>query len=125
MASEFDSPVTLPQLLALKQRWRVAMRSLVNTGALVGAISPRHRVSLFQRLNKEYGGKAEPVLFPAERPRGLMQLAEMRFGKPLPVDKAATELGLPAERLTGILDGYQPGMTALPEGVVPFRPRRR
>jgi Zn-dependent peptidase ImmA (M78 family) len=107
MEAEIVPPVTLMGLRDLKMRWRVSMRSLVNRAFEVGAVTPRQRSYLFMKLNATFGGRSEPVGFPAERPRALRQLFEMVYGLEIDFDEAGYDLKLSPHMLKDFLQHYQ------------------
>jgi Zn-dependent peptidase ImmA (M78 family)/transcriptional regulator with XRE-family HTH domain len=92
---ELPRPLTLGQLLPLKQRWGMSLQALLSRALEVGVIDQRQSTSLWKQLSARKWRKVEPLNdLPRERPRALRKMAEVAYDGPTDgVTALATSLG--------------------------------
>lgn len=125
LVREIETPVTLTSLGRLKPRWGVSIQALARRAWTLGIITERqYRYLCLQigRLGLRIVEPANPRV-PAERSRLLKQLAEMRFGNPIDVERLAASQSIPQPLLERILAAHA-GRSDAPAGEQrPVEPR--
>lgn len=108
---EFPRPVTLRQLLPLKQRWGMSIQALVSRGREVGVIDEAQATSLWKQISARQWRKDEPLgdLQHRERPRALRQMAELAYGNPINTTALARDVGRYRVDVETELDRYAAG----------------
>ena len=108
MYEELIPPVTLIGLRRLKLRWRVSIQAIVMRASDLGIITERQKTYLFTQMSKLGIRKREPraLDIPAEKPRALRQVAEMRYGVPIDYQELAKGVLLPVRLLQDTIGLY-------------------
>ncbi len=80
--SDFDTPVTLTKLAALKPKWGVSIQALVRRAFSIDVITKRQYHYLFQQLSVRGWRLNEPenLAVPIERPRAVRKMIEVAYG---------------------------------------------
>lgn len=106
MREEIQEPFTLETFAVLKNRWRVSMQTLIRRALDLKILVYRQ----YTYLNAQIAGRgwrlAEPYPIPAEKPRGLREMAELIYGKPPHVVRLSKETGIGVGRLRQILNAH-------------------
>ncbi|MGB0034806.1 MAG: ImmA/IrrE family metallo-endopeptidase, partial [Candidatus Acidiferrales bacterium] len=108
MRREITNPVTLSSIAVLKTRWRVSIQSIIRRAFDLHLISDRQYRYLFEQLSIKGWKTREPINLdiPAEKPRGLKQMAELVYGKPMDYDKIPADLHVGASFFKEVMEGY-------------------
>lgn len=104
---ELPSPLTLPVLAQLKQRWRVSMHAIIRRARDLQVISQSQYYYWLKQLAVKGWRKSEPVeLVAPEKPRLLRRIAEVLYRVPLDIERIATDHKLPSRFVRKLLDAY-------------------
>jgi Zn-dependent peptidase ImmA (M78 family)/transcriptional regulator with XRE-family HTH domain len=114
MRLEIIPPVNLDTFASLKQRWGVAIQSLVVRARELEIINQRKYTYLFQQLSARGWRTREPRMFdvPVEKPRAVRQIAETVYGIPIRYKKLAEDVGMPETFVRSIIEAHA---TKVPE----------
>jgi Zn-dependent peptidase ImmA (M78 family)/DNA-binding XRE family transcriptional regulator len=124
---ELVPPITLASLVPLKKRWGVSLQALAMRAREIGVISDRQCRYLFEQMSQRGWRKREPsnLNLHVERPRALLQMAELVYGDPPDFSKMASDFDLTREFLVGLFGPYDCRQAERgKEGQAPTRPRR-
>jgi Zn-dependent peptidase ImmA (M78 family)/DNA-binding XRE family transcriptional regulator len=111
-ADEIRVPVTLDNLLILKQRWGVSVAAMLMRLEALGIIDDEAKLILFKRRSARWGAKSEPGddRRPPEQPRLLRRTVELLISSGgMPAAAIPRHLGLSSHDvtcLTGLREGY-------------------
>lgn len=114
-AGEIRLPVTLDNLLILKQRWGVSVAAMLMRLQTLKLIGDEDKLSLFKRRSARWGAKSEPGddKRPPEQPRLLRRTIELLINSGvMPMAAIPRHLGYSprdVESLTGLRDGFFDG----------------
>lgn len=114
-SAEVRLPVTLDNLLLLKQRWGISVGAIVMRLEALGMITEGDKVSLFKRRSARWGVKSEPgdAGWAPEQPRLLRRTIELLLTEGvMTVNGVARHFGLSerdVEALTGLPENYLQG----------------
>lgn len=109
---EIRLPVTLDNLLILKQRWGVSVAAMLMRLETLGIIDDEGKLSLFKRRSARWGAKSEPGddKRAPEQPRLLRRTVELLISSGvMPAVAIPRHLGLSAldvESLAGLREGF-------------------
>lgn len=108
---EFPRPVTLRQLLPLKQRWGMSIQALVARGREVGVIDEAHPTTLWKQYSARQWRKGEPLgdMRHRERARAFRQMAGLADGNPINTNALACDVGRYRVDVETELDRYAAG----------------
>jgi Zn-dependent peptidase ImmA (M78 family) len=97
---ELPRPVTLRQLIPLKQRWGVSIGSLLSRARQLGVIDADESTSLWKQMSARRWRTVEPLadLREPELPRALRQMAELVYDLPADSSTLATSLAADLNR---------------------------
>lgn len=115
-ASDIQVPVTLDNLLILKQRWGVSVAAMLMRLEVLGIIDADDKLSLFKRRSARWGAKSEPGddKRTPEQPRLLRRTVELLIDSGvMPAPAVPRHLGLSprdVEALAGLRDGFFDGL---------------
>jgi Zn-dependent peptidase ImmA (M78 family)/transcriptional regulator with XRE-family HTH domain len=109
MRAALVPPITLTTLADLKARWGVSLQALIRRAHTLEIISPSQYRSLSAQLGARGWRTREPVAVPVERPRGLRQLAELLYGRPIETPRLADALSLDPAFVQDLLDAHAAG----------------
>lgn len=115
-AAEVRMPVTLDNLLLLKQRWGVSVAAMIMRLEALEIIDASEKLTLFKRRSARWGVKAEPGddAWPPEQPRLLKRTIELLITAGIvPREGIARHLGISdrdVESLCGLPSGYLDGV---------------
>jgi Zn-dependent peptidase ImmA (M78 family)/DNA-binding XRE family transcriptional regulator len=73
---DFTPDLGMPELAALKRKWRVSIQALIVRAFSLGAIDKRRYESLFVHLSRNGWRKTEPITVDGESPRVFNQLLQ-------------------------------------------------
>ena len=111
-ADDIQVPVTLDNLLILKQRWGVSVAAMLMRLEALQLIDSDEKTSLFKRRSARWGAKSEPGddKRKPERPRLLRRTIELLINSGvMPASTIPRHLGLSpqdVETLTGLAEGF-------------------
>lgn len=114
-ASEVRLPVSLDNLLILKQRWGVSVAAMVMRLHVLGLVSDEERLALIKRRSARWGAKSEPgdERWAPEQPRLLRRTIDLLVQEGIvPMDRIPAWLGLSAHdviQLCGLPPSYFAG----------------
>ena len=94
MRAEILPPVTLAGLARLKPKWGVSIQALAKRAVDLAIINDRRYRYLMQQIGMRGWRTSEPPQVAVERPRGLRQMAEHLYGKPIDYSKLAADVRL-------------------------------
>jgi Zn-dependent peptidase ImmA (M78 family)/transcriptional regulator with XRE-family HTH domain len=105
---DFDTPVTLTKLAALKPRWGVSIQALVRRAFTLGVISKRQYHYLFQQLTVRGWRINEPenLAVAVERPRAVRKMIEVAYGERPDYIRVAEDLRLFPHQARQLVSGY-------------------
>ena len=115
-AADIQVPVTLDNLLILKQRWGVSVAAMLMRLEVLGMIDADDKLSLFKRRSARWGAKSEPGddKRTPEQPRLLRRTVELLIDSGvMPAPAVPRHLGLSprdVEALAGLRDGFFDGL---------------
>ena len=103
---EFQTPVTLSKLAALKPVWGVSIQALARRALDVEKITYRQYTYLFEQISRLNWRRREPenLDITPEKPRALRKMAEVTYGIPINYKKAASEMDVPPSLIKSLLD---------------------
>jgi len=86
----------------------VSIQALIRRAFDLHLISDRQFRYLFEQLSTKGWRLNEPsnLDVPAEKPRGLRQMAELIYGRPINYEKMAADMHLTSSFLREIMEGY-------------------
>lgn len=103
------SPVTLTNLVPMKEKWGVSIQALIKRANTLEIISDRQRTHLQKQLTTMELRKDEPGTVKPERPRALRQLVEMVYGNPINYTRLSHDIGHHPHVLKNFFDVYAQG----------------
>jgi Zn-dependent peptidase ImmA (M78 family)/transcriptional regulator with XRE-family HTH domain len=115
MFRELLPPVTLTTLAPMKLKWKVSLQALIMRARELRVISERQSYYLFEQIGRSGYRIAEPenLSVPIEKPRGLRQMVEMRYGRPPDYRKLAADTKLTPLMLQRIMGVHAEGRRVL------------
>lgn len=123
MHREMLAPVTLSSLAPLKIKWKVSLQALIMRARELRIISERQSYYLFEQIGRSgmRTDEGENLAVPVEKPRGLRQMVEMRYGRPIDYKKLASDTKLTPTVLQKIMAVHAEGAPKRPGTVSPLR----
>jgi Zn-dependent peptidase ImmA (M78 family)/DNA-binding XRE family transcriptional regulator len=106
MIEEFIRPVTLPNLISMKTRWKVSIQALIRRAAELEIITIRQYTYLMQLLSARGWRTKEPVDIPVEKPRIVGQMAEILYGIPIDYKKMASHMNVPYSLIKETIESH-------------------
>lgn len=106
MIEEFIRPITLPNLITMKKRWKVSVQALIKRARELEIITVRQYKYLMQLLSAQGWKTQEPVDIPIEKPRLIGQMAEMLYGIPIDYKKLASHMNVPYSLLKETIESH-------------------
>jgi Zn-dependent peptidase ImmA (M78 family)/transcriptional regulator with XRE-family HTH domain len=108
MRREIASPITLSSIAVLKPRWRVSVQALIRRAYDLHLASERQYRYLFEQLSIKGWRAKEPsnLDIPVEKPRGLRQMAELVYGRPIDYERMSADTHFSAAFLRGAMEEY-------------------
>ncbi len=106
MLKEITKPVTLPNLLPLKARWKVSIQALIRRAYELEIITPRQYKYLMYQLSLQGWRTKEPLDIPTEKPRMISQMAELLYGVPINYKELADDVNLPPFLIKRTLEAH-------------------
>jgi Zn-dependent peptidase ImmA (M78 family) len=108
MRREITSPITLSSIAVLKPRWRVSVQALIRRAYDLHLASERQYRYLFEQLAIKGWRTKEPsnLDIPVEKPRGLRQMAELVYGRPIDYERMAADTHFSASFLRSAMVEY-------------------
>jgi Zn-dependent peptidase ImmA (M78 family)/DNA-binding XRE family transcriptional regulator len=108
----FVKPVTLSSLAALKPRWGVSVKALIERAYQLKVITVDQRKYLHKQIHLQWKGQ-EPanLTIEPERPRALRKMAEVLYGTKsgsISYGKLAQDTAMPVSLVAEILDVHAP-----------------
>ena len=88
------SPLSIPILAKLKEKWRVSMAALVKRAFELGRITERQYRALFEQLSRLGYRINEPIPIPAEEPTLLEDIIDVCLHQGMTIDRLSGMLGL-------------------------------
>jgi Zn-dependent peptidase ImmA (M78 family)/transcriptional regulator with XRE-family HTH domain len=106
--ADLTPPITLAKLVPLKQKWGVAIQTLVRRAKTLGVINNNQYNYLFQQIGRRGWKVREPEAMdiPVEKPRAFRKMAEVLYGEPLDYRRMARDLRLHPHLVRQIVEGY-------------------
>ena len=110
MKREIRRSATLTDIAKLKPRWGVAIQALVYRAHQLELITDRQYRYMFEQIGKLKWRLREPenLDVPQERPRLFRKLAELNYGIPIPAERVAALVSLPAHWAAAMIDAHAP-----------------
>jgi Zn-dependent peptidase ImmA (M78 family) len=106
MLEEFVRPVTLPNLITMKTRWKVSIQALIRRASELEIITVRQYKYLMQLLSAQGWRLKEPVDIPVEKPRMIGQMAEILYGIPIDYKKMASQMNVPYSLMKETIESH-------------------
>jgi Zn-dependent peptidase ImmA (M78 family)/DNA-binding XRE family transcriptional regulator len=108
MHQELVPPLSLKRIAQLKLRWRVSMQAIIRRARELNIIPDRTYRYLFEQMAWRGWRVKEPssVAIPMEKPRGLREMAELVYGKPVDFEKLSRATLIGIVRLRQIIDAH-------------------
>jgi Zn-dependent peptidase ImmA (M78 family) len=108
MRQELTTPLNLKSIAQLKIRWKVSMQAIIRRARDLEIISDRAYRYLFEQMAWRGWRVKEPasVAVPIERPRGLREMAELIYGKPINLERLSSATLVGTNRLKQIMDAH-------------------
>lgn len=105
--SELIPPITLKNLIPLKNKWGLSLQALIRRSYDLDIISNRQYKYLNQQISIKKWKQKEPAFgVPIEKPRSIAQMAEMLFGNPVQIKRFSKDVKIPTKVLKDILESY-------------------
>jgi Zn-dependent peptidase ImmA (M78 family)/DNA-binding XRE family transcriptional regulator len=103
---ELVPPVTLTELMHLKERWKMSIQALMLRALRLEVISSRqYKYLMYQLINRDWK-KREPVDIPVEKPRFIGQIAEILYGVPIDYKSIAAHTNLPIQLIRSTIQAH-------------------
>ena len=106
MRRTLDARLNLTTAARLKQRWGVAMQSIIRRARDLDIITERHYRYLFEQLARRGWRMNEPVEVSVEKPRTFRKMVEMSFGFVYEADGLAGAMHISYARAKNLLSTY-------------------
>lgn len=108
MRQELLPPLSLKRIAQLKMRWKVSMQAIIRRARELDIIPDRTYRYLFEQMAWRGWRVKEPssVAIPIEKPRGLREMAELVYGKPIDFEKLSRATFIGTARLKQIIDAH-------------------
>ena len=108
MPQEITAPVTLSSIALLKPRWGVSIQAIIRRAHELKIITERQYRYLMEQVGARGWRTREPANLdvPAEKPRGLRQMAELLYGKPIDYQRLAADVNLSTQLVRQIIEAH-------------------
>ena len=106
MKRQLRPPLTVTQLIELKQIWGVSIQALIMRAKSLGAITERQQKYLFQQISQRGWRSDEPVRVDPEKPRLLRKMVERVYGDSFDASRVASLVSAPSRFVEQLLDCY-------------------
>ena len=99
-------PVTLTRLAQLKPQWGTSIQALIRRAYDLEIITERQYHYLFEQLGMNGWKKKEPIDIPVEKPRALIEMAEVFYGGNIDHKKVAANLNATSPFVSELMRCY-------------------